>query len=157
MSTRSQIPMSDRWVGRFGKPAMALSVAIVALLIVAGQASGQDCDTDQDAVEYDSSNANGDTPDETDDWSLTCPGQDGDTNLDAIVDGILVVDDDSGSTKAKYCAEDLFDDSCDRVQDAVYEFSCRAVSSTVNSPNWVGEADWVFGCGMSTGTNSSLD
>lgn len=157
MSTRSQIPMSDRWAGWFGKPAVALSVATAALLIAAGQATALDCDTDLDAVEYDSSH--GDTPDETADWDTDCPGvQDGDPDMGVITDGILIVTDDSATAKAKYCAENLFDDSCDRVQDAVYEFSCRALSMTDNAPVWnVSTAKFVFSCGMSTGTDANLD
>ncbi len=134
-------------------------VFTAGILSLAGPAAlAQDCDTDQDPVEYDSSNANGYTPDETPDWSLKCPGQDGDTNLDAIIDGVLVVDDNSVTTKAKYCAEDLFIDRCDPRQDAVYEFSCRAVSVDLNANAWAdSEADFVFACGMSTGDSGSFD
>ena len=127
-------------------------------LCVASFSNADVCTDPQTAVEYDSSD--GDEPDvATPSWDTDCIGdQDGDTTLASIVDGKLYIKDDDINAKAKYCHADLFDDSCDPRQDAVYEFSCKALSVDTNSDAWSASgALSVFTCGMGTGTDTSDD
>ena len=137
---------------------LAAGVAAMGLSLLVAPFSRADVCTDpQDAVEYDSSNSAGDLPDETGDWSTTCIGADGD-GYTVITDGILIIDDNSITEKAKYCVANLFDDSCDPRQDAVYEFSCKAIEVEENADSWEDNgALFVFACGFGTGTDSAKD
>ena len=140
----------------FGVNGLAVVIGAMGLsLCVSPFSNAQVCTTPQTAVEYDSSTET--KPDATSDWSLTCIGANGNGNLVDASSGVLVVDDDSPTTKAKYCAKDLFDDSCNPRQDAVYEFSCKAISVTTNLDSWSEEARWVYGCGFSTGDDNTKD
>ena len=123
---------------RLGTDSVVLAGGIALSLGAVSLVQADICTDPQTIVAYDSSD--GQTPDQTSDWSLTCPGQNGNGAFDGIEDGVLVVDDTSTTSKAKYCAEDLFEDTCDPRQDAVYEFACRAVSVTTNDDNWDTEA-----------------
>ncbi len=124
-------------------------------LCIAAVTNAQVCTTPQTAVEYDSTS--GDEPDETSDWSLICLGANG-TDFATFSGGVLVIDDTSTSVKAKYCADSMFDKTCDPRQDAVYEFSCKAISVNKNATSWLGSsARFVFVCGMGTGSNGTYD
>ena len=137
---------------------LAVGIGAIGLSLLAAPSSRADVCTDpQTAVEYDSSNSAGDEPNETGDWSTTCIGANG-TDHATITDGILIINDNSTSTKAKYCAGDLFDNSCDPRQDAVYEFSCKAIQVATNSNAWLEHgAKFVYSCGFSTGTDDTKD
>ncbi len=137
---------------------LAVGIGAVGLSLLVATSSRADVCTDpQTAVEYDSSNSAGDLPDETGDWSEDCFGADG-NGYTVITAGVLIIDDNSTDFKAKYCAGDLFDDSCDPRQDAVYEFSCKAISVETNADAWLDDgALFVFSCGFSTGTDSAKD
>ncbi len=136
---------------------LAVGIGAIGLSLLAAPFSRADVCTDpQDAVEYDSSNSAGDEPNDTGDWSTTCIGANG-TDFATITGGVLLIDDNSADFKAKYCVGDLFDDSCHPRQDAVYEFSCKALEVETNLPAWDGVARWVFGCGFGTGTDDMKD
>ena len=146
MSTRSQIPMRDQSAGRFGKPAIALSVATVSLLILTGQAFAQDCDTDQDPIEYDSSD--GAEPnlvaDVSQAWQTLCGGTQG-VDFASITDGILTIDDIQTGSRASYCRSSMFRTDCDGEQEAVYEFMTKVLSTDPPS-GW--DPALAFICGM---------
>lgn len=149
MSTRSEILMKEQSAGRFRKPAIGLIVAIVALLIVAGQAFAQDCDTDQDPIVYDSSH--GDEPDvATPAWQTMCDGTDG-VDFATITDGILTINDNDINNRGHYCRASIFLPNCDPRQDAVYEFSTKVLAVPLPPDSWVPKIAFI--CGMRDGTD----
>lgn len=133
----------------FNATGYIVALGVCVLSFCAASISNADVCTDpQTAVEYDSTDNV--EPQDTSDWSLTCIDILG-VDFGTISNGVLIVDDTSTSTKAKYCAADLFEDTCKPRPDAVYEFSCKAISVADNANVWSEQASFVFGCGFATG------
>ncbi|MEE8156504.1 MAG: hypothetical protein V3T53_16230 [Phycisphaerales bacterium] len=138
--------VAEDYTQRFGNR-LLWSVSTVGILgLTTPLTLAQDCDTDQDAIVYDSSDGlepNFGTSDKI--WQTLCDGAQG-VDFASIVDGILIIDDDSTGSRASYCRSSIFLPNCDPRQDAVYEFSTKVVSVDTAPNSWVPKLAFI--CGM---------